>query len=99
MSSSSNSSSSESQASPTPPPAAQARAPSGKRTRTERLGGALSLLGGLAFLVALFLPWLDYLDISEDNCFISGCYPSPDIPNVSGLDRKSTRLNSSHIPL
>jgi hypothetical protein len=86
MSSSSNFSSPESNASPTPPPATLASNPSGKGASTKRVGGALSLLGGVGFIGALLLPWLDYLDISEETCFQSGCYPYPDIRNVSGLE-------------
>src|SRR5215831_2318246 len=66
--------------------AALASNASGKRASTKRLGGAFSLLGGVGFIGALLLPWLDYLDISEETCFRSGCYPYPDIRNVSGLE-------------
>lgn len=60
---------------------------SGKRASTKRLGGALSLLGGVTFIGVLFLPWLDYLAIvPENDCFQSGCHPFPYIPNVTGLD-------------
>src|SRR5262252_10865009 len=86
MSSSKNFSSPENNASPTPPPAVLASNPSGKGVSTKRLGGAFSLLGGVGFIGALLLPWLDYLDISEETCFRSGCYPYPDIRNVSGLE-------------
>jgi hypothetical protein len=76
----------ESNALPASPPVALASYLSGKRARPKRVGGAFSLLGGVGFIGALLLPWLDYLDISEETCFRSGCYPYPDISNVSGLE-------------
>jgi hypothetical protein len=63
-----------------------ARLPLRLRARTGRVGGLLSLLGGVGTLAALFLPWLTLTLVSELECSEQGCTSTPDSASIRGLD-------------